>query len=291
MTVGPKTVPLPQYGKKATGEAASLAGPPLFRTLQREPAYRAVSSVMEQDILSGKLKPGTALPPEQEIATQFGVNRSTVREAIRLLEQEGLLVRHGGRRLFVVLPGIFDLAPRAVRALILHQVTFQELWEVAVVVEPMAARLAAVNADDDDLRAIEQNVQAQADALEASCAVENMRLQSELDVAFHALVARASKNRALMLAREPFSLLYSPALTLLQGSLPQAARRNLQVHRHVVNALKARDADTAHEWVRKHLVDFRNGFRLAGLPMHRAVDNMSPPLPLVVAPAAKRLGI
>ena len=105
-------VDFPQHGEKKA--AAALMGQPLFVTLRREPAYKAVSSVMEQDILSGKLKPGTALPPEQEIATQFGVNRSTVREAIRLLEQEGLLVRHGGRRLFVVLPGIFDLAPREI---------------------------------------------------------------------------------------------------------------------------------------------------------------------------------
>jgi len=245
----------------------------VFSTLQREPAYKAVSSVMEQHILSGELKPGTALPPEQELATQFGVNRSTIREAIRQLEQEGLLIRHGGRRLFVVLPGIFDLAPRAVRALILHQVTFQELWQVAVIVEPLAARLAAALADEVDLRAIEDNVDAMTVALNASSGLDAMRSQSELDIAFHALVARASRNRALMLAREPFSLLYRPALTLLQRSLPQAAARNLQAHQQIARALRARDAEGAHEWVRKHLVDFRRGFELAGLPMDRPVES------------------
>src|SRR6185369_10643474 len=146
--------------------AASLAGASLrFRSLSREPAYRAVSSVMEQHILSGELKPGTPLPSEQELAAQFGVNRSTIRESIRVLEQEGLLERHQGRRLFVVLPGLFDLAPRALRSLILHQVTFEELWEVAIVVEPEASRLAARRADAADLREIDDNLAAAAETV------------------------------------------------------------------------------------------------------------------------------
>lgn len=250
------------------------AVPRVFGTLQREPAYKAVSSAMERYILSGELKPGTALPSEQELAAQFGVNRSTMRESIRLLEQEGLLVRQGGRRLMVVLPGLFDLAPRAARSMILHQVTFQELWETAVVVEPEAARLAAQRADAADLREIGDNLEATAQTLSQPADAATRRRHSELDVAFHALVARASKNRALMLAREPFSLLYQPALTMLQEVLPQSAARNVQAHRRIVAALHARDAANAHEWTRKHLVDFRNGFLHAGLPMDTPVDGI-----------------
>ena len=260
--------------------AALGVAPGVFRPLKREPAYKAVSSAMEAHILSGEIKPGTALPSEQELAAQFGVNRSTMRESIRLLEQEGLLVRHGGRRLFVVLPGLFDLAPRAARSLILHQVTFQELWEVAVVVEPEAARLAARRADAADLRAVDENLEATAATLGGTTAAgtTSINRHSELDVAFHALLARASKNRALMLAREPFSLLYRPALTLLQEALPQSAARNLHAHREIVAALHARDEKRAHEWTRKHLVDFRNGFLHAGLPMDTAVDSIPDPV-------------
>jgi GntR family transcriptional repressor for pyruvate dehydrogenase complex len=243
--------------------------PAVFKPLQRQPAYKALSSQMEQLILSGELKPGTALPSEQELATQFGVHRSTVRESIRVLEQEGLLVRHGGRRLHVVLPGLFDLAPRAARALILHQVTFEELWQVAVMIEPEAARLAALKADDIDLEEIAQNVEATRVTTVKPGQVER---HSELDVAFHALVARATKNRSLMLAREPFSLLYRPALSLLQEKLPQSAGRNLRAHEQILKALQTRDPDAAHQWMHKHLVDFRNGFLQAGLPMDAPVD-------------------
>jgi DNA-binding FadR family transcriptional regulator len=246
----------------------------VFRALPRQPAYKAVSSVMEQHILSGELKPGTALPSEQELATQFGVNRSTIRESIRVLEQEGLVERHQGRRLFVVLPGLFDLAPRAVRSLILHQVTFEELWEVAVVVEPEAARIAALRADETDLREIDDNLAATAKTVGATLEAARMQRHWELDAAFHALIARASKNRSLMMARESFSLLYRPLATLLQQSLPQSATRNLHAHRQIAAALRDRDEQRAHEWTRKHLVDFRKGFLQAGLPMDTPADRV-----------------
>jgi len=258
--------------------AASLAGASLrFRSLSREPAYKAVSSVLEQHILSGELKPGTPFPAEQELATQFGVNRSTIREAIRQLEQEGLVERHHGRRLFVVLPGLFDLAPRAARSLILHQVTFQELWEVAVVVEPEAARLAAQRADEQELREIDENVAAAAATVGGKPDAARIRRHWELDAAFHALVARASKNRSLMMSRESFSLLYRPLATLLQHSLPQSAARNRDAHREIAAALRSRDAQRAHEWTRKHLVDFRKGFEQAGLPIDSPVDRVPDP--------------
>jgi DNA-binding FadR family transcriptional regulator len=259
-------------------DVAPLNGIPVrFRSLARQPAYRAVSSVMEQHILSGELKPGTPLPPEQELAAQFGVNRSTIREAIRLLEQEGLLERHQGRRLFVVLPGLFDLAPRALRSQILHQVTFDELWEVAAVVEPEASRLAAQRADATDLRDIDDNLLAAAQTVSGEPDMARIQRHWELDAEFHALVARASKNRSLMMSRESFSLLYRPVATRMQQALPQSAARNLHAHRQIAAALHARDEQRAHEWTRKHLADFRKGFLQAHLPMDAPADGMSEP--------------
>lgn len=258
----------------STTSASFVGASALFRALPRQPAYKAVSGVMEQHILSGELKPGTALPSEQELATQFGVNRSTIREAIRVLEQEGLLERHQGRRLFVVLPGLFDLAPRAARSLILHQVTFAELWEVAVLVEPEAARLAALRADEADLSEIDDNLAATADTVGGKPDASRIQRHWELDAAFHALIARASKNRSLMMSRESFSLLYRPLATLLQQSLPQSAARNLHAHRQIAAALRGRDERDAHEWTRKHLVDFRKGFVQAGLPMDAPADRV-----------------
>jgi len=129
----------------------------VFQRVVVEPAYKAVSAAIERAILEGSLPPGSALPTEQELSERFGVHRSTVREAIRQVEQEGLLQRREGRRLFVCLPGVHDLAPRATRLLLLHQTTFQELWEVALTLEPLAARLAAQQASAADLALLDAN--------------------------------------------------------------------------------------------------------------------------------------
>lgn len=235
-----------------------------FDRLRVLPAYKAVSSAIEQRIVSGELQPGTQLPTEQELAEQFGVNRSTVREAIRQLEQEGLVERGSAKRLHVTMPGVHDVAPRAARTLLLHQVTFEELWQVAVVIEPQAARLAAERASADDVRELRDALARLQAHHHAQGSVDS---HAELDIEFHALVARISGNRALMLAREPMNLLYQPSLVLLQRSLPQMEQRNLDAHRHIVEAIAAGNADRAHEWTRKHLVDFQRGYTLARIPM------------------------
>lgn len=232
----------------------------MFQKVVVEPAYKAVSAAIERAILDGALPPGAALPTEQELSERFGVHRSTVREAIRQVEQEGLLQRREGRRLFVCLPGVHDLAPRATRLLLLHRTTFQALWEVATTLEPLAARLAAQHATDADLALLDANLAAsrQETALPALVI---------LDMEFHALVGRASQNHALMLAREPVGLLYNPTLLQIFPRLPQACDRNLAAHAEMLAALRQRDADGAAEWTRKHMVDFQRGFAMAGLDM------------------------
>ena len=238
----------------------ALAPAEVFQRLVVAPAYKAVSLAIERAILDGSLLPGAALPTEQALAEQFGVHRSTVREAIRQVQQEGLLQRRQGRRLFVCLPGVHELAPRATRLLLLHQTTFQALWDVALALEPLAARLAAVHATEADLALLDANHA-------ATLAETNHPALVALDMEFHALVGRASHNHALMLAREPVGLLYNPTLLQIYARLPQASERNLQAHRATLDALHRRDADAASEWTRKHMVDFQRGFVLCGLDM------------------------
>ena len=248
--------------------SASPGAEQVFRRMRIAPAYKAVSAEIERIIVSGELEPGAALPTEAELAQQFGVNRSTLREAIRQVEQEGLVERREGRRLFVALPGLTDFAPRAIRSLVLQQATFHELWEVAVVLEPLATRLAALAAGDDDFAALDNNLSRMEALAAGTPGNAHHAALIELDVEFHAMVARASGNRALMLAREPVSLLYSTTLSKMQAQLPQMHTRNIAAHRKILAAMRSRDTAGAEEWMRKHIVDFQRGFVLARLDMH-----------------------
>ena len=240
-----------------------------FAPVRVMPAYKAVSEAIEQRIVSGDIKPGMQLPTEQGLAEQFGVNRSTVREAIRQLEQEGLIERHASKRLHVTMPGVYDAAPRAARSLLLHKVTFEELWQVALVLEPQAARLASASATSADKAELQDSVARLSAHYKAQDSVQS---HAELDIEFHALVARISGNRVLMLAREPINLLYRPSLIRLQQALPQMERRNLDAHKRIVKAIAAGDADLADEWTRKHLIDFQRGYAVAGIPMNTPIQ-------------------
>jgi DNA-binding FadR family transcriptional regulator len=240
-----------------------------FQPLKRQPAYLQVSERIREAIVSGRIPAGELLPTETELAAQFGVTRSTVREAIRLLEQGGLLGRAGRKRLAVRLPSL-ESASRAVNAaMLMHRVTFKDLWEVSMGLEPLAARLACATLDA-----------AHADLLRANlartrAAFDDVEDLLEAEIEFHDLVARATRNHALLLARQPLNQLFYPAYRPVIERL-RPGKRILESHQRILDAICADDPDTAAEWATKHMRDFRRGILMAGLdfdgPVESAVD-------------------
>lgn len=232
---------------------------PLFEKLDVAPAYRQVADAIEQMITAGRLQPGEWLPTETDLSGQFGVNRSTIREGIRVLEHAGL-VRRDGKRLRVAVPHYMDLASRASRALVMHQVTFQELWEVSVEVESMSAGFAASRIGDEGLAALQANID------EMRARIDDPDSVVALDIEFHDLLAEASGNRALALAREPISLLFHPAGTTILPRL-RTQRRILDAHVRILDLLKARNVAGVREWMERHMHDFRRGYERTGVSM------------------------
>ncbi len=240
--------------------------PQKFEPIETEPAYQTVSRTIEQKIVSGEIKIGEPLPSEMALAERLGVHRSTVREAIRALEQNGLVARRRGqKRLHATLPGTTELSKRFSTAMILHEITFFELWETMLCLETAAAKTAAEHVTEDELERIAENLEKTRKAL-----ADNLSLV-ELDIEFHELVMAAAKNRALTLAREPISQLFMPAFYSVISRL-NAGERLLAAHEHIYNALVANDATTARDWMERHVVDFRRGYELANLDIHQPVD-------------------
>ena len=232
-----------------------------FEKLHVPSAYQVVSRELRRSIVSGNLKPGDQLPSEAEMAEQFGVNRSTVREGIRQLENDGFVRREGRKRLSVSVPTSSDLAPRASRALVMHQVTFRELWEVARVLEPACAALAALNRTGAQVATLTGIIE------RTRHAISNAVWSTRLDTEFHAAVAEGTHNRAFLLSREPVGLLLYPAFETLHPLLPQALGRMLDAHERIATAIVAGDVAEAELWMRKHIVDFRRGWEMAHLNM------------------------
>ena len=243
----------------------------MFSKLVRNPAYKTITEALQQAIATRALKPGDAFPTESDLAAQFGVNRSTVREGIRHLEAAGFVERQG-KRLVVIRPSYDDLGDQVSRALLLHDVSFLELWELTRALEPLAAELAARRVPEELKTRLSENLEATRRA-----SGERDRIV-QLDVEFHQLIAEATGNRALLVARQPFSLLFYPAFTTSMTP-EQATDRLLVAHTKIFDAIIAGDHETAREWMRKHIVDFRLGYEMAGLDINDPVEMvLAPPL-------------
>ncbi|MCF1707937.1 FCD domain-containing protein [Tabrizicola sp. J26] len=234
--------------------------------LSAPPAYQLVSQELRKLILSGGLKPGDPFPSEIALAERLGVNRSTVREGIRQLEADGLVSREGRKRLYVSVPEAAQIAPRTTDALILSAVTFGELWEVSRVLEPLSARLAAAKRSEEQVAALRANLE------EMRPEVELGKLTGETDLAFHALVAAAAGNSALLMAREPVGQLLYPAFEQFEAQLPQAGKRQLKAHSEIVSGIERGDGAHAEMWMARHIDDLKRGWELAKLPMDRRIS-------------------
>jgi GntR family transcriptional repressor for pyruvate dehydrogenase complex len=239
----------------------------MFDRITAIPAYRIVYEAIEKQILIGRLVAGDQLPTETELAAQFGLARHTVREGLRLLEDSGLVIREGGRRLFVKAPHYAEFAPRVLRALVMQRVTIEELWEASMTFEPSAAGRAAGRINDDQIALLEANLEETEEALAAGKSI------LELDDAFHTLLAEIAGNKALLLAREPIAQLFYPALATLfaHPSNSIGPSRLVGAHRHIIEALRARSSEAAELWMRRHIIDFRRGYELCGFNLSDAV--------------------
>jgi len=231
-----------------------------IQKLQLKPAYRVVTEDLRQRIVSGQLKQGDALPTETDLATRFGVHRSTIREGLRQLEQDGL-VRRDGKRLIVSMPRHSELASNAERALRMRNVTLLDVFQVALALEPLCAALAAEAITPDEIEALERNL-AQTEAIVAAG-----QSPVDIDIEFQSLVAQASRNQALLLARAPINRLMRAGYAAIAPKLPQSGARLLEAHRHVLSALRSHDAEAARGWTHKHMLDYQRGCDVAGLDM------------------------
>jgi GntR family transcriptional repressor for pyruvate dehydrogenase complex len=239
-----------------------------FRRIHSTPAYQLVAEAIEKKILTGGIRPGQPIGTEAELVKQFGVNRSTVREGIRLLEHDGIIQRQSNRRLAVSLPHYERLASRTSRAMVLHEVTFRELYEASMALQMATIEGAVQRATREMIAALEHNVERTAHVLGDAAAV------AELDSEFHAMIGRASGNRVLQLAREPSDLLVYPTTKMILSKVKEGPARLLEAHRMMLDAIRRGDAEAGRLWARRHLNDWRKGFERSGNDLDQPIDSL-----------------
>ncbi|WP_214104782.1 FadR/GntR family transcriptional regulator [Acrocarpospora catenulata] len=226
-------------------QASKVIGTKVLRPRQQ------VEETLRALILSGELKSGEMLPPETELARQFNVSRTTLREALRTLVSERLLVKvpgaHGGNIVQSVtsnaLGGVVMDAMENLLAI--GSIDFDEVAHVRRYLEIPSARLAAVSRTEEDLAELKEIV-----ATQKSISVDDPRVP-DLDARFHTGIARATGNRVLTSLVQALHRATEPVHYL--DLSPEVGRDTVRQHQAIVAALEAKDPAGAEQAIVEHL--------------------------------------
>jgi GntR family transcriptional repressor for pyruvate dehydrogenase complex len=225
--------------------------------IERVPAYQALADHLRAQITSGALRPGDRLPTEPQLCAQSGVSRSTVREALRLLASQNLIVTTRGVTggSFVVQPSaeqLGDMLSTGLRMLMdSGRVTGKQWFEVRETFEVPAARLAALRRTDEHIATLEKTL--------FDPDTSPPEVIAAADLAFHVRVAEATGNPLYELIIQP---LYAMANKRVVGEkAPDGFWQRVDAeHRALLRAIAAGDPEAAEAAARAHLRQVRDSY-------------------------------
>jgi GntR family transcriptional repressor for pyruvate dehydrogenase complex len=212
-------------------------------------ASDVLAEKLRELILSRALAEGTPLPTERELVAQSGLSRTSVREALRVLETEGLVVtkagRNGGSQ--VRRPGRESISRSFALFVRSHGVRFEALLEAREAIEPSAAQLAALHRTDEDLAEmtrIHRQLAGVSDDVD-----EHVRLNLQ----WHRAVMRASRNELLIAFFDAIAQSVHAATESRSLNSADLRREVVRVHERVLAAIAMQDGDAAFRRMQRHL--------------------------------------
>jgi DNA-binding FadR family transcriptional regulator len=227
-----------------------------FEPIEQLRAHEYVAEQLRHHIGLGLIQVGNTLPPERDLARMFGVGRSTIQAAIRVLEMERLIESRRGRGggTFVIEPNRDKASQeRLLLELRLASNQIEDGMRFRRIVEEGAAAAAAETAGEDEIAALRARI---AKMRESTDPFEFHRLDTE----FHIAIARASGSELLKDAVEKTRLALNQAILAQPGSDAWHKRINTE-HESIVNAIEAHDPKRAVRTMGKHLGRTESGVR------------------------------
>lgn len=205
-----------------------------------------VTAIMTQQIISGKFAVGEYLPTEEELCIEFGIGRSSVREAIKTLESRGLVRKLQGKGVVVIDESINATSQMLRIALEFKKTSLKDLMDFRVAMEVMNVELAAINATEEDLIEMRKYLllMQQEDYSHDTFAHH--------DYLFHEAIARASKNSvSIIILRTLQPILYNQIVYTLDPNFnPELATH---FHAKIFDAIVNHQPDRAVSEMMSHL--------------------------------------
>jgi GntR family transcriptional repressor for pyruvate dehydrogenase complex len=204
----------------------------------------------QQMLSEGLLSPGTRLPPERELAAHFGVARSSLRPALKVLEIMGVITQKVGDGSYLNKDASSVLAVPMEFLFLLDDTSLQELTEMRLMIEPALAAKAAERANAQDIALLKQSI-----ADFESSGRDRVRLVAS-DLLFHRAIFQASRNR---LAGRLFHSIHRAMLNMIMVTSQLVdLEHTLQFHRPIMVAIEQRDPELAARLMTNHLTDARD---------------------------------
>lgn len=224
----------------------------LIEPIKRSRLYEHIVQQIRALIREGNWRPGDQIPPERELAERFRVSRTSVREALRALEMQGVIESRQGGGTFVRQADPEALVRSLAGAILQGRRELGEILEVRELIEPGIARGAARRATREHVAELERLLEQQRRRITAG------EPFAEEDTAFHQVLAEAADNRVLLrLQNVVMDLLRESRQSYLHS--PDRPQKSLQGHEAILAAVRARDADAAYQASLEHITEVREG--------------------------------
>lgn len=223
----------------------------MFKPVKKKKVYEEIIAKIQTMIEDGTLRSGDQLPSERELEEAFRVSRSSVREALRSLEGQGLLVARQGNGTYVAQTPVEQLVQPMANAIHMEKDNQVELLEMRQILEPQLAYLAARRITPAEITDIESILDNQ----------EKLVLKGDLgddfDRNFHYAIAKAAKNKILLGIMDSVidSLAKSRARYLQVAGRP---KKSVYRHRQIIASIIAGDSEKAAMLMNDHLEDIQS---------------------------------
>ncbi len=228
----------------------------LFRPIKLRRAFDEISGEIKSLIFKGILKPGDRLPSESDLASNFGVGRQTIREALRLLELSGFIsMQKGGAGGPLIVDTILNTISNSfLDAFQMGRITVDELTTARLAIEKMIlGSLFAHSLDEADLQALRKNVSQARKKIDAG-------LQAfEENTQFHKLLAGASGNHLFLILMESIMTVVAHFRSILGVNLELSAR-SVEAHQQTIDALVKGNRKKALVVLEAHLMEIGERF-------------------------------
>jgi GntR family transcriptional regulator, transcriptional repressor for pyruvate dehydrogenase complex len=212
--------------------------------IERRNTYELVAESLLALISERHLKPGDALPTERELMQHYGVGRSSVREALRMLESKGLIA--GGSGAFTVADFRNPLNDSLSLLLAVEEGSLRELFEVRRILEGEAVALATDRCDESHIA----RMRAATELMREGLADQEEYIES--DVAFHLTIAEATQNRLILHLMHAIRDQLERALGSIYR-IPGSPEQSIEDHGLIIKAMEEGKPEEARAQMRQHL--------------------------------------